>query len=1015
MKANGNNESKEKELMRYRGMPFWAWNTAPDEEIIDRQVKDFGNMGFAGFIIHARNGLDIPYMGERFLNLVRYAVKRAKESGLKVWLYDEDRWPSGCAGGLVTKDRRYRQKSILFTKKRRVCVSPDEGKQKGETYLLASYSVKVDNDGYLVNSKQTDEAGANLFVYVMTAENNPRFNGEAYVDTMNPEAIAKFIEVTHEVYRKALGEDFGRTVEAIFTDEPQVIRLPSPVFSQFDLFEDVGFPWTEDFDETFEATFGENPIGDLPKLIWDEKDCDNLFRYRFNEHIAERFRTAYTAQIGAWCRTHGILFTGHFLNEDSMTLQSQSTRDVMRCYADEDILGIDVLRGNFEYETALQCASVKHQSGAKLMMSELYGVTNWTADFRDYMLQGNWQTALGVNVRVPHLSWMSMKGEGKRDYPATFGYQTPWYRDFTVIEDYFARIGKILSEGHPNIRIAVLHPVESYWRYCGAKDRTGQIRHARNVFLHSLCEWMLFGGFPFDFLNEALLPEQVTEADGTVSVGKMQYDVVVLPDCLNIRPTTLKALEKMQSHGVKIVIMGNVPKSCDGDTATDKKIADFAENCDRILPTREALLFALQPYRTYDLFAPDGENSRLHICSAVKNGDEQIFFLTPAKGIFDKCDTASAEYLFRIHGNFAVLRYDAMQNRNLTCEVFYRDGFTFAKLPLYAYDSVLLRLTPLETIPADVTYPEKSGISSELSVETPVTYRRCEDNVLLLDMPEYSLNGTDYMRKTEILHADGACRKALELPVITGKFAEQPWCITDDRESTVFLRFTFESEIACECRLGAEHFRTADLNGTKISTEPIGYYVDRDIKTYRLPILQKGKNVLTVEMEIGKKRGLEPLYLLGNFDVRLVGTNTTLLPPRDKIAYGSIVDQGMPFYGGSVVYENELETADGILTVSANDYAGAFVKVRLDGRAMGEILLPPYRLSFAVTAGKHFVELECIGNRHNTFGSLHWGIVNTYYGPGHWHKSGDAYCPEYKLRPFGVLKSPRFLFEEKKN
>ena len=74
------------------------------------------------------------------------------------------------------------------------------------------------------------------------------------------------------------------------------------------------------------------------------------------------------------------------------------------------------------------------------MLSELYGVTNWDFDFRGHKLQGDWQAALGVTVRVPHLTWTSMAGEAKRDYPASIGSQSPWYREYSYLEDHFARV-----------------------------------------------------------------------------------------------------------------------------------------------------------------------------------------------------------------------------------------------------------------------------------------------------------------------------------------------------------------------------------------------------------------------------------------------------------------------------------------------------------------------------------------------------------------------------------------------
>lgn len=71
--------------------------------------------GFGGFHIHVRTGLDDQYLGTEYMEAVSTVVEKAKECELKAWLYDEDRWASGAAGGFVTKEQKYRQKYLLFT------------------------------------------------------------------------------------------------------------------------------------------------------------------------------------------------------------------------------------------------------------------------------------------------------------------------------------------------------------------------------------------------------------------------------------------------------------------------------------------------------------------------------------------------------------------------------------------------------------------------------------------------------------------------------------------------------------------------------------------------------------------------------------------------------------------------------------------------------------------------------------------------------------------------------------
>ena len=90
----------------YRGAPFWAWNTKPEKESMKRQMKAFDDMGFGGFHIHSRTGLDVEYLGDEFMDDVKFCTEYAKDNNMLMWAYDEDRFPSGFAGGLVTKERK---------------------------------------------------------------------------------------------------------------------------------------------------------------------------------------------------------------------------------------------------------------------------------------------------------------------------------------------------------------------------------------------------------------------------------------------------------------------------------------------------------------------------------------------------------------------------------------------------------------------------------------------------------------------------------------------------------------------------------------------------------------------------------------------------------------------------------------------------------------------------------------------------------------------------------------------
>ena len=86
-------------------IPFWFWNDELTEEELSRQIHDFHKKGISGFVIHPRKGLprSIPYLSDRFMHFVRFAVEEAEQLHMHVVLYDEAMYPSGSAHGMVVE------------------------------------------------------------------------------------------------------------------------------------------------------------------------------------------------------------------------------------------------------------------------------------------------------------------------------------------------------------------------------------------------------------------------------------------------------------------------------------------------------------------------------------------------------------------------------------------------------------------------------------------------------------------------------------------------------------------------------------------------------------------------------------------------------------------------------------------------------------------------------------------------------------------------------------------------
>ena len=272
------------------------------------------------------------------------------------------------------------------------------------------------------------------------------YNDQTLADVFNPEATQRFIECTHERYRAAVGDHFGAAVPAIFTDEPH--PTPMPALTRADALEDLRLRFTEDFGQSYRAAYGVDLLDELPEVIWDlPARRPAPARWRYHNHAAERFVAGFLAPLGAWCRRHGIVFTGHLVEEGTLADQTRYDGEVMRGYRAFDLPGMDLLHDALQLNTAKQVQSAARQLGKNQILSELYGLTGWDCSFAAFKAQGDWQAALGVTCRVPHLAWYSMRGEAKRDCPGPISHQQPWWQEWRLLEDHFARLATILTRG----------------------------------------------------------------------------------------------------------------------------------------------------------------------------------------------------------------------------------------------------------------------------------------------------------------------------------------------------------------------------------------------------------------------------------------------------------------------------------------------------------------------------------------------------------------------------------------
>ena len=1012
----------------YRGTPFWAWNGRLEKETLLEQIDMLKTMGMGGFHMHVRTGMDSPYLDQAFMDSVRLCVEKARKEKMLAWLYDEDRWPSGTAGGRVTDGKpENARKTLMLT---RTPYAPDrphraKGPQPGRGQLtmrqdngelLAVYDVQLHADGTLRSAHRIAEGeqaeGSKWYAYMETAADDPWFNNHAYVDTLNPEAIAEFIRQTHERYAAAFEQDMGGIIPAIFTDEPQF--TPKQTLRHAREENDVFLPWTPDLPQAYEESYSESLLDVIPELVWELPDGRlSRRRWRFHDLIADRFAQAYCHQIGQWCEKHQLMLSGHIYGEETLDSQAQAVGEAMRCYPDFGLPGVDILCDFHQYNALKQAQSIVRQMRKPGMLSELYGVTGWDYDFRGYKLQGDWQAALGVTVRVPHLTWMTMKGEAKRDYPACIGYQSPWWDQYAQVENHFARLNTALTRGRARVRVAVVHPVESFWLYWGPEDQTAAIRRRMDEQFASLTETLLFGLIDFDFLSESQLPGQCPQGGNPLRVGEMLYDAVVVCGSRTLRRSTVERLRAFQQEGGRLIFAGDCPDHVDAMPSAE--VREIYDRAICVEAESSAVLQALEPLRELDICDAAGHRTESLLCQLRQDGDVRWLFIANGKKPVSPDADPAPELRFTLRGEYRLTEYDSLSGdiRPLAAE--YQNGHTIFKRIWHMHDSLLLRL---ENGRGEEAKPQETQPSLAPSLLLhPVEITLDEPNMLLLDMAEWALDGGAFHPCEELLRLDNQARMELGIP-LRRKEVVQPYLIAPEKtEHTLTLRFRIPSEVKVEKpMLALEEPETAKvwLNGREVAALPEGWYVDHAIQTVPLPPIHPGENLLEVQLPIGRRTHLECLYLLGDFGVRVCGVEKTVVAPVRRLGFGSVVHQGLPFYTGNVNYHFDVNVQAG-LSIRVPHYRGGLVKVFADGEEAGNIIFSPYALHLPELApGRHRITLKLYGNRQNGFGQLHHTQgVYFYQSPNSWRSAGDLWSYEYQFRPMGILKSPElFLGEE---
>ena len=930
----------------YRGKPFWSWNGDLEEKELYRQIDAMNEMGFGGYFMHSRTGLITEYLGEKWFRLIRNCAEYGAAKGMESWIYDEDRWPSGTCGGLVTRNRDYSMRFISEYD------SDEEALACSDVIGILGRWALLLKDGKFCDANPVETAGEVPpgYTYAVYAEElfhpNDFYNGETYLDTMNPEAVRAFLHSTLDRYAEECGDLFGDKIYGVFTDEPH----RGPLFIGFGLSNANRArmaPYTAKLFTAYREKYGEELC--IPEIYYCRSGRQkNETAAKYIDVLDDLFTQSYAKQYEDWCREHGIKFTGHILHEDNLSIQTSLSGSMMRFYEYMDYPGIDNLSAHSNcYWAAIQCASVARQLGKKFVLSELYGCTGWDMPLSEYKRIGDWQALFGINLRCPHLSWYTMKGEAKRDYPTSILHQNSWYKDWKPLEEYFGRIGIILTEGERCADLLVIHPVENMWKLVrrGWMDvftpNDKAVSELDAGFIEQ-CMRLIALQQEFDYGDEELMAKYGRvgrdEQGAWLEVGRAKYRRVLQAPGQAVRAGTQRLLDEFVSLGGQVL--------------------------------REP----------EDVPAGEVVSAPKNIASAVRRfgGDTWLF-------LYNMRETEPVAGAAELASEIA-----AAGAEEWDMVAFEKRGACDLKDLAFAPGEMrIFCLTDEKAIKTE----QKWG-KTELPDAMP--YALSEPNVLVLDYAKVYFNGEAQNggKAADVLLADRDLRIKLGMTPRGGEMV-QPWYAAKYGKKEIVsgkvrIEYRFESEIECSALVAAE-YESIECNGVPAVREN-GRWVDFCFKLYRVQV-KKGENVVAVEFGFKQSENIEAVYLLGGFGVRMPHT---LIPLPQTLSPQDVLSQGLPYYGGAVTFRTGIK--DGCIRIAAKELHGVSLHAA-DGKEEKIIAFPPYETEMELRGE---LLLTVYFTRRNTFGPHHLiPQPQAAYGPDAWVSTGKSRTDDYVLVPQG--------------
>ena len=566
-------------------LPF-LWLKGEDNETIGKELDKIEECGIREVCLESRPHPD--FCGPKWWENMDFICKEAEKRGLRLWILDDNKFPTGHANGGFEK---HPEKAKLYLGERHMDIM---GPCRGGAVLVENF---IPSDGRLLGilavpkpDGQTlavsgsgildlTDTMENGFVYFNLPEGSYRLfilfttqtggGRDHYMNLIDSSSVRVLLDEVYEKHYARYSNYFGNVIAGFFSDEPELGNVKGYPFDNMLGQKDIRLPWSAELEGKLTKAWKGDFLTNLPALWYDSGEKTVKVRTEYMDAMTNLVHTCFSGQIGSWCQAHGVEYIGHIIEDDNAhTRMGCSIGHYFREMEGQHMAGVDVVHHQivpgftqpvhqwiagdrdgefFHFGLAKLGSSAAHIQKNKKdrALCEIFGNYGWAEGNSFMKWLTNHMLVRGINEFTPHA--FSMKYPDP-DCPPHFyaGGNNPGFECFTWLMHYMNRGAHFLSGGTHLADAAVLYHGESQW--CGEAmyfQKPGR----------ALMEKQLdYDVVPADIFAEA------TVKNGVLKILDKTYASLILPyaQCLDER--VVQFIEANQKNGLKVYIIDELPE-----------------------------------------------------------------------------------------------------------------------------------------------------------------------------------------------------------------------------------------------------------------------------------------------------------------------------------------------------------------------------------------------------------------------------------------------------------------------